>query len=44
MQGLCDSLSRQVEDLDPRWVYQTLQTNLDGLNLFVGQVQEYMGK
>lgn len=44
MQGLCDSLSRQVEDIDPRWVYQTLQTNLDGLNLFVGQVQEFMGK
>lgn len=42
MQGLCDSLSQQYEEIDPQWVYQTLQVNLDGLNLFAEQVQAYL--
>jgi uncharacterized protein YutE (UPF0331/DUF86 family) len=42
MQGLCDSLSQQYEEIDPRWVYQTLQVSLVGLNLFREQVQTYV--
>ncbi len=42
MHGLCDTLSEQYDEIDPRWVYQTLQVNLDGLSLFVRQVQAYM--
>jgi uncharacterized protein YutE (UPF0331/DUF86 family) len=44
MERLCDSLSQQYEEIDPRWVYQTLQVNLDGLNLFVGQVQAHLDR
>ena len=44
MQGLCDSLAYEYEGIDPRWLYQTLQTNLDGLNLFIGQVQAFLEK
>jgi uncharacterized protein YutE (UPF0331/DUF86 family) len=42
MHGLCDALSEQYDEIDPRWVYQTLQVNLDGLSLFVRQVQAYL--
>jgi uncharacterized protein YutE (UPF0331/DUF86 family) len=44
MHGLCDALSQQYEEIDPRWVYQTLQVNLDGINLFVVQVQVHLDK
>ena len=44
MHGLCDSLSHQDIEIDPRWLHQTLQTNLDGLKLFVGQVKEYLDR
>jgi uncharacterized protein YutE (UPF0331/DUF86 family) len=42
MQGLCTSIFQQYEEIDPQWVYQTLQVNLDGLNEFVAQVRAYL--
>ena len=44
MHGLCDALSQQYDEIDPRWVYQTLQVNLDGINLFVAQVRTHLEK
>jgi uncharacterized protein YutE (UPF0331/DUF86 family) len=42
MQRLCNSLSQQYEEIDPQWVYQTLQVNLVGLNQFAQQVQAFL--
>ena len=42
MQRLCTSIFQQYEEIDPQWVFQTLQVNLDGLNEFVVQVQAYL--
>ena len=44
MQGLCTSIFQQYEEIDPQWVYQTLQINLDGLNEFVAQVQAHLDR
>jgi len=44
MQGLCTSIFQQYEEIDPQWVYQTLQVNLAGLNQFVAQVQAYLDR
>jgi uncharacterized protein YutE (UPF0331/DUF86 family) len=42
MQGLCDALSQQYGEIDPQWIYQTLQVNLAGLNQFGQQVQAFL--
>jgi uncharacterized protein YutE (UPF0331/DUF86 family) len=42
MQGLCDALSQQYGEIDPQWIYQTLQVNLAGLSQFVEQVQAFL--
>lgn len=39
MQGLCDALVDQYEEIDPQWIYQTLQVNLAGLNQFAAEVE-----
>jgi uncharacterized protein YutE (UPF0331/DUF86 family) len=44
MQGLCTSLFQHYEEIDPQWVFQTLQVNLVGLNQFVAQVQAYLDR
>lgn len=41
MHGLCTALAEQYEEIDPQWIYQTLQVNLAGLNQFVEQVQTF---
>jgi uncharacterized protein YutE (UPF0331/DUF86 family) len=42
MQGLCNALSQQYGEIDPQWIYQTLQVNLAGLNQFGEQVQAFL--
>ena len=42
MQGLCHALAQQYEEIDPQWVYQTLQVNLAGLEQFVGEVEAFL--
>jgi uncharacterized protein YutE (UPF0331/DUF86 family) len=44
MQGLCDALSQQYAEIDPQWVYQTLQVNLIGLNQFAEQVRAFLDR
>jgi len=42
MQGLCNAISRQYGEIDPQWIFQTLQVNLAGLNQFGEQVQTFL--
>ena len=42
MQGLCRFLSQQYGEIDPQWIYQTVQVNLVGLNQYAQQVQTHL--
>ncbi len=44
MQRLCTSIVQDYEEINPQWVYQTLQVNLVGLNEFLSQVQTYLDR
>ncbi len=42
MWGLCRMLSDQYQEIDPQWIYQTLQVNLAGLNQFVQHTRAFI--
>lgn len=42
MWGLCHLLSEQYEEIDPQWIYQTLQVNLAGLDQFVQYTRTFI--